>query len=98
MSMNLNCVAIYPDGTTSTIPIWQTSTDESWDVIGCAHDFSNHQGAEPYLTLYLESRLKRLVRSADTSLASEYLMHIQEITLYVVTAVYKGATIEWYVS
>lgn len=97
MSMNLKCEARYPNDSSFAIPLCQTSTAESWEIIGCAHDFSDHQGVEPYLTRYLESRLKRLVRSADTSLASEYLTHIQEITMYIDNAVSKGAVIEWYV-
>lgn len=97
MSTNLGCRAIYPNGATSIIPLEQTSADELCEITGCMGSIINHQGVEPYLSRYLERRLKRLVRSADTSLASDYLVHIQEITMCVDIAVSKGAIIEWYV-
>lgn len=97
MSMNLRCQAVYPDGATVPITLLQTTTSESWKIIGCAQDFSNHQGAEPYLTRYCESMLVRLVLHQDTKYVPTQLAAIRSVLDSVAEAVAKGATIEWYV-
>ncbi len=97
MSMNLYCEVTYPDGTTAPVPLWQTSTGDSWKIIGCAHDFSNHQGVEPYLTRYLESRLAHLAGSKDTEEVPVYLAHIRDTLDSIAKAIAEKAVVEWYV-
>lgn len=90
MSMNLTCQAVYPDGGTEQIDLWQTPTSVTWTLVNGQGDFGTYEGLDMLL------KYQNWVLSQDTDL-EDRVGHLQELTTHLLKATGRGGRIEWFV-
>jgi hypothetical protein len=91
MSMNLTCQAVYSDGYTEQINLWQTPTRVSWSLVGGQGDFGTYEGLDMLLK-YQSWVLTLLDMPVEDRVA-----HLIDLNAHLLKATGRGGRIEWFV-
>ncbi len=91
MSMNLTCQAVYPDGYTEQINLWQTPTKVSWSLVGGQGDFGTYEGLDMLL------KYQNWVLTLLDMPVEDRVKHLSELNAHLLKATGRGGRIEWFV-
>lgn len=91
MSMNLTCQAVYSDGYTEQINLWQTPTWVTWILVDGQGDFGTHEGLDTLL------RYQAWVLGLLDMPIEDRVGHLTDLTARLLKATGRGGRIEWFV-